>query len=194
MDEIPTKTTKLVFAGNSGVGKTSVINKYVRDSFEVDLDPTIGATYSSKTIELEKYKVMFQIWDTAGQETYQSLTKNFFKEANVVVLVYDTTNQITLSRLQSYIDMANDVCKPDVLYVLVGNKIDMSERRAVLTSQGSEFASKHNAPIFVETSAVTGENISMLFESIARSEYLTFLEARGLDVNEKEEKKEKCSC
>ena len=124
---------KMVLVGNSGVGKTSIMGRYIDNIFDVNTRPTICANSVEKTIIKGKKKYALNIWDTVGKEKYQALSKHFYKDAYIILLIYDITNQNSLDSLKN-------TCYPDikkygesyVLLGIVGNKSDLFEKKIVL--------------------------------------------------------------
>ena len=98
------KSCKVILVGESGVGKTCIIVRFISDEYNQDSFSTTGASYAGKTVDFDEYKksIQFQIWDTAGQEKYRGLTKIFYKDAKIVILVYDVTNRKTFDEIKNY--------------------------------------------------------------------------------------------
>ena len=161
------KTCKVVLVGESGVGKTSIISRYVSDTFSAVLVSTTGACFSSKTIPYENnVDINFEIWDTAGQERYRALTKVFYKSATVCILVYDITRKNSFEELRKYwISEIKENASEGIILAVVGNKSDMYEFEQVSTNDGMKFAQDVGA-IFQLTSAKKSLGIDDLFLSI----------------------------
>ena len=157
---------KITLLGNPGVGKTCIISRYIDNIFIENNDSTIGANYSEKTIKRGDKEVQLNIWDTAGQEKFHSLGKHFYKDSYVVCLVYDITNQDSFNSLQNkwIKDVKNYGEKYNILAV-VGNKLDLFEKKQVTEDEGEKFAHGINA-IFMLTSAKTGDGIEKLFNTL----------------------------
>ncbi len=159
---------KVTLLGSSGVGKTCIIQRYTEDSFDENSVTTSGASYSQKFIEVDGKGVILDLWDTAGQEKYRSLGRHFYKDAYIVCLVYDITN------LQSFNDIKEKWYKDLKTYgeqftvlAVVGNKSDCYEKEEVSEDIAKEYAKEINA-LFMLTSAKTGDNIEVLFETLTR--------------------------
>ncbi|OHT07768.1 Ras-related protein Rab-5C [Tritrichomonas foetus] len=193
MSEKKTHTAKVVLAGLSSVGKTAIVTRYCKGTFGDDIDPTIGASYLKETVETDKRIVSFEIWDTAGQEVYQSLTATFFKEACAAILVYDITNRMTLKGLDVYAKQIAENCPQNCVVAVVGNKNDLDNERQIPIEEGRAYAESIKSSIFIETSALTGENVRILFESIAQCEKLPFNETEVLSLIPAK-KRQKCNC
>ena len=156
---------KVVLLGDSGVGKTCIISRYISGTFEANSASTNGASYASKIVKYDKLgkTLSLDIWDTAGQEKYKALTKFFYKDAAVAILVYDITRKESFDNLRDYwyAQLQENGGKNLVLGV-AGNKCDMYEKEAVPENEAREFASKINA-IFSLTSAQNNTGINELF-------------------------------
>ncbi|KAK1766899.1 putative ras [Phialemonium atrogriseum] len=163
----PLKKFKLVFLGEQSVGKTSLITRFMYDSFDNMYQATIGIDFLSKTMYLEDRTVRLQLWDTAGQERFRSLIPSYIRDSSVAVVVYDVSNAKSFQNTRKWIDDVRAERGNDVIIVLVGNKTDLSKRE-VTTQQGEEEARKNNL-MFVETSAKLGHNVKALFKRIAQA-------------------------
>ena len=159
---------KVTLLGSSGVGKTCIIQRYTENTFDENAVSTSGASYSQKFIEVDKKGVVLDLWDTAGQEKYRSLGRHFYKDAYIVCLVYDITI------LQSFKDIQEKWYKDLKTYgeqftvlALVGNKSDCYEKEEVPEDMAKEYAKEIKAT-FMLTSAKTGDNIEILFETLTR--------------------------
>ena len=158
---------KIALVGDSGVGKTCIISRYIDNIFIENNDSTIGANYSEKTIKRGDKEVQLNIWDTAGQEKFHSLGKHFYKDSYVVCLVYDITNQESLDSLKNiwYPDLQKYGEQYTILAV-VGNKCDLYEMdNLAKEEQAKAFADEIKA-IFMLTSAKTGDGIEKLFNTL----------------------------
>ncbi|KAJ3440812.1 ras-related protein rab-2a [Anaeramoeba flamelloides] len=153
---------KLVLIGDSGVGKSCLLLQFTDQRFQPVHDLTIGVEFGARLIEYKKTKIRLQIWDTAGQESFRSITRSYYRGAAGAVLVYDITRRETFNHLASWLDDALQHSSPSLQIVLVGNKSDLSKRRAVNYEEGLNFAQEHGLT-FLETSAKTGENVEQAF-------------------------------
>ena len=177
------KGIKVVLIGDAGVGKTCIISRYIDNKFNEETASTNGGSYCQKTIKIGDKEVLLDIWDTAGQEIYQSLGKHFFRDAEAVCLVYDITNQKSFENLKNnwYEDL-QQYGRKDVIIAVVGNKSDLYEKEEITENEGREFAVKINA-IFKLTSAQSGTGINKLFESLAEKYFSPEHESKVKEVN-----------
>ncbi|KAL9109476.1 MAG: hypothetical protein Q9227_005811 [Pyrenula ochraceoflavens] len=164
----PMKKFKLVFLGEQSVGKTSLITRFMYDSFDNTYQATIGIDFLSKTMYLEDRTVRLQLWDTAGQERFRSLIPSYIRDSSVAVVVYDISSAKTFQQTRKWIDDVRGERGNDVIVVLVGNKTDLGDKREVTVQQGEEEAKRVGA-IFMETSAKLGHNVKALFRKIAQA-------------------------
>ena len=156
-------SVKVTLLGNSGVGKTCIISRFITNEFKEDIMTTRGADYSQKSITIKNQTINLDIWDTAGEENYRSLGRHFYKDSLIVILVYDITNRESFEDLKSlwYNDLKRYGEKYQVL-AIVGNKCDLFEHETVSEEEGRQFASEKNAE-FMLVSAKAGDNINNLF-------------------------------
>jgi len=167
---------KVIILGDSGVGKTSLMNQYVHKRFSNQYKATIGADFLTKEVMIDDKLVTLQIWDTAGQERFQSLGVAFYRGADSCVLVYDITDAKSFDNLESWMDEFLVHAAPrnqeTFPFVVLGNKADMAKRRQVATSKAKQWCTgKNNIPYF-ETSAKEALNVEQAFHTIARNALL----------------------
>ncbi|TKA21717.1 GTP-binding protein ypt5 [Salinomyces thailandicus] len=163
---------KLVLLGESAVGKSSLVLRFVKDQFDDYRESTIGAAFLTQTIALdEQTTVKFEIWDTAGQERYKSLAPMYYRNANCAVVVYDITQASSLDKAKSWVKELQRQANENIVICLAGNKLDLvteqPDKRAVTTADAEAYAQEANL-LFFETSAKTSENVKELFTAIAR--------------------------
>jgi len=157
---------KLVFLGEQSVGKTSLITRFMYDSFDNTYQATIGIDFLSKTMYLEDRTVRLQLWDTAGQERFRSLIPSYIRDSTVAVIVFDITNSNSFRQTSKWIDDVRTERGSDVIIMLVGNKTDLADKRQVTTEEGEQKAKELNV-MFIETSAKAGHNVKQLFRRVA---------------------------
>merc|ERR1712010_403571 len=158
---------KLVLLGDSAVGKSSLVLRFVRGQFFEYQESTIGAAFLTQNVSLNDYTVKFEIWDTAGQERYHSLAPMYYRGAAAAVVVYDITNAESFARAKSWVKELQRQGSPNIVIALAGNKCDLASKRKVEASEASEYA-KDNGLLFMETSAKTALNVEELFKAIAK--------------------------
>ncbi|KAJ3196646.1 Ras- protein Rab-6B [Irineochytrium annulatum] len=176
----PLRKFKLVFLGEQSVGKTSLITRFMYDTFDNTYQATIGIDFLSKTMYLEDRTVRLQLWDTAGQERFRSLIPSYIRDSSVAVVVYDITNRNSFQNTSKWVDDVRAERGNDVIIVLVGNKTDLSDKRQVSTDEGEKKAKEFNV-MFIETSAKAGYNVKALFRKIAQA--LPGMESSGSEGN-----------
>ncbi|KAG7465100.1 hypothetical protein MATL_G00172550 [Megalops atlanticus] len=192
----PLRKFKLVFLGEQSVGKTSLITRFMYDSFDNTYQATIGIDFLSKTMYLEDRTVRLQLWDTAGQERFRSLIPSYIRDSTIAVVVYDITNLNSFQQTSKWIDDVRTERGSDVIIMLVGNKTDLADKRQVsveaaerkarelnvmyietsakagynvkqITTEEGEQRAKELNVMFIETSAKTGYNVKQLFRRVA---------------------------
>jgi len=164
----PMKKFKLVFLGEQSVGKTSLITRFMYDSFDNTYQATIGIDFLSKTMYLEDRTVRLQLWDTAGQERFRSLIPSYIRDSSVAVVVYDITNRQSFLNTSKWVDDVRAERGNDVIIVLVGNKTDLNDKRQVTSAEGEQKAKEFKV-MHIETSAKAGHNVKSLFRKIAQA-------------------------
>ena len=194
---------KLSIIGDSSVGKSNFLFKFIEGQFSPLHVATIGFDYKSRVVTLPKSKkrVKLQIWDTAGQEKYMSINKNLFQRVQGVILMYDITKHETFEHLDTWLNLIKQMTN-DIPIVLVGNKLDQEDSiengRAVEYTEGEDFARENNFEFF-ETSALDGTNVDKIFSTIAEKVLKSIQEGRtnssiNLVPEKKSDKKKKKKC
>ena len=161
---------KVVLVGESGVGKTSIIKQFTAHSFDPDCQASISSQFSSKVVNINDTKkaIRFDLWDTAGQEKYRSLAKIFYKDARIIIFVYEITNKKSFEGLQNYwYQQVNSSCLPNVIFALVGNKNDLYNIAEVNEEEAMKWADSIGA-IFQTTSALSNTGIDVLFQLVGK--------------------------
>eukprot|EP00927_Polykrikos_kofoidii_P082516 TRINITY_DN8226_c0_g2_i1.p1 TRINITY_DN8226_c0_g2~~TRINITY_DN8226_c0_g2_i1.p1 ORF type:complete len:281 (+),score=46.46 TRINITY_DN8226_c0_g2_i1:113-844(+) len=163
----PRKGFKIVLLGDASVGKSSILLRFLQNKFSDGIETTVGAAFSTKTIESRNRQVKFEIWDTAGQERFRSLAPMYYRGASGVVIVYDQTNAVTFDRAQEWVrQIQTTTTNPNIIIALAANKMDLAENRTVPVEKAEVFAEQEGL-LLLETSAKSGKNVARLFESIA---------------------------
>lgn len=158
---------KVVILGDSGVGKSSIMLRFVTGNYSDNYDPTFGSAFMAKLVPCDNFQVKYQIWDTAGQEKYHSLAHMYYRDAQVAILVYDITNTESFTNLKKWITELNDKGPKDMIYCVVGNKIDLQNEERVTLAEAHSFAKEVNAQLKL-TSAKIDKGISEVFDDIAK--------------------------
>ena len=159
---------KVVFLGDSSVGKSNIISKYKLNEFNRNSKSTVGVEFYSKIITQNNKNIKIQIWDTAGQERFKSITKSYYKGAKGAIIVYDITRRATFENVQEWFtDTKTMGDNTHLVLMLVGNKCDLVNERQVSTEEGKKEA-EMNGMAFMETSALDGTNITEAFELMAK--------------------------
>ena len=156
---------KIFLIGDSGVGKTNLLSRFARDQFNPDSKSTIGVEFATKTLEIEGKTVKAQIWDTAGQERYRAITSAYYRGAIGALLLYDITASLTFGNLKKWLSELRENADSNIVVMLVGNKCDLQELRAVSTDDGVAFAKDENL-LFIETSAKDATNVNDSFTKL----------------------------
>lgn len=189
-------SSKVVLIGETGVGKTAIISRFIRDTFNKGQEPSTMASYTSKEIIIKEFnrKLKLDIWDTAGQEKYRSLTKFFYKDAAIAILVYDITRKVSFDEILTYWSEQLIECGASNLIIgIAGNKSDLFNEEEVKEIDGKVLANRLGA-VFQLTSALTNSGIDTLFQKLG-AQYLTnYLQsdeaARTASTADKDERKQ----
>ncbi|KAJ3431281.1 rab2a [Anaeramoeba flamelloides] len=152
---------KYIIVGAMGVGKSSLLTRFIEDKFYPEISHTIGVEFATKIIEIVKERVKLQVWDTAGQERFRAVTRSYYRGTSTVFLVYDISRRSSFNQLETWLNDAKNYTDPNVVKFLIGNKIDINERQ-VSYEEGQDFAKENNLQ-FIETSAKSGENVEDAF-------------------------------
>ncbi|KAG8461289.1 hypothetical protein KFE25_010476 [Diacronema lutheri] len=158
---------KLVLLGDSAVGKSSLVLRFVRGQFFEYQESTIGAAFLTQTVALNDTTVKFEIWDTAGQERYHSLAPMYYRGAAAAIVVYDITNRDTFARAKNWVKELQRQGNPHIVIALAGNKADLASKRKVEPEEAEAYANESGI-FFMETSAKSATNVNELFVEIAR--------------------------
>ena len=162
------KTCQILILGDSSVGKTSLISRYANGIFKEEYLATVGLDYYNKQDTINNLNVLVKLWDTAGQERFKSLTPNYFRNAEGVVIVFDVTNLETFENLKYWISsIKSNLGEKNIIIpiIIIGNKIDMDDMRDINKEEADKFAKENNYKYF-EASAKTGQGVDEAFREI----------------------------
>jgi Ras-related protein Rab-1A len=157
---------KVLIIGNSGVGKSCLLLRFAEDMFSDNYISTIGVDFKIRKLEVEDKSVKLQIWDTAGQERFRTITKSYYRGSNGIVVVYDITDRESFDQVQHWMSEIDAHASADVCRLLVGNKADLGDKRAVKADEGAALARQYGIP-FLETSAKESNNVETMFTTMA---------------------------
>ena len=159
---------KILILGDSKVGKSCFLTRYADKTYQEDYLSTIGMDYKIKNYELENGDIIkLYIWDTAGQDRFRSITSNYYKGADGIILIYDITKQETFNNVRNWITSIKEEAPAKVVLILVGNKVDDEKNRAVPQSEGEKIADEYNLP-FLECSAKSDINVTETFDVLIK--------------------------
>jgi len=161
---------KYIIIGDTGVGKSCLLLQFTDKRFQPVHDLTIGVEFGARMINIEGKQIKLQIWDTAGQEAFRSITRSYYRGAAGALLVYDITRRDTFNHLTTWLEDARQHSNSNMVIMLIGNKSDLEARRDVKKEEGEAFAREHGL-IFMETSAKTAANVEEAFINTAREIY-----------------------
>lgn len=173
---------RLIILGESGVGKTSILQRYKDSENDPNPQSTIGVDFSSKSIRHERGLLKLQIWDSAGQEKYRSLTRTYFRNTIACVLVYDVTDSKSFDAIESWVGELERYSNPNMVKLLIGNKTDLENERVVSFDAGLALARKHKM-IFCEVSAKTNQKIEAAFNLIIEGIFKR-IDAGAIDLSD----------
>jgi Ras-related protein Rab-2A len=163
----PASPARYIIIGDTGVGKSCLLLQFTDKRFQQVHDLTIGVEFGARMITIDNKQIKLQIWDTAGQESFRSITRSYYRGAAGALLVYDITRRETFNHLTSWLDDARQHSNSNMTIMLIGNKSDLEHRRAVSAEEGQQFANEHQL-IFLETSAKTAANVEEAFINTAK--------------------------
>ena len=190
----PNHTFKILTIGESGVGKTCVLRRFVENKFLKNHLATIGIDFKTRVINLNGLTIKLKVWDTAGQERFRNITNQYYKGADGILLVYDVTDEESYNKIRDWMEqITSNTDNEDIGLVLLGNKCDM-ESRVVTEEMGKEMAKELNVDYY-ETSALNGLGINEAFEGLTKDimkrKKLNLEGGGGVELSKKNEKKKK---
>ncbi|KAA0187312.1 Ras protein Rab 4A [Fasciolopsis buskii] len=160
---------KFLIIGSAATGKTCLLRRYVERIFVPNMQHTIGAEFGSKIVTLDGTAVKIQIWDTAGQERFRSMARSYYHDAVGALLVYDITNRESFNALSNWLNDARQLASPEIVVILVGNKKDLQDTDGQVTNWEANAFAQENDLQFIETSALTGDNVDEAFQQCVRT-------------------------
>ena len=161
---------KYIVIGDTGTGKSCLLLQFTDHRFQPVHDLTIGVEFGARMINIDQRQIKLQIWDTAGQESFRSITRSYYRGAAGALLVYDITRRETFNHLSRWLEEARQNANQSMVIMLIGNKSDLDHRRQVTKEEGEKFA-RDNGLIFLETSAKTAHNVEEAFVNTAQRIY-----------------------
>ena len=174
---------KLIFIGDSGVGKSCLTTKAVKNNFEEYYQATVGFEFLTFNMKINDKVIKLQIWDTCGQEIYKSLISNFYRNSSLAVVIYSIDNKESFNHAENWLNDLKSQANPDVRIFLVGNKADLEEDRKVSKEEGEKYKEEQHLDLFLETSAKTGHNARNVLVEAAKILYKDYLK---FDENNKD--------
>eukprot|EP01113_Clastostelium_recurvatum_P009553 TRINITY_DN1460_c0_g1_i1.p1 TRINITY_DN1460_c0_g1~~TRINITY_DN1460_c0_g1_i1.p1 ORF type:complete len:230 (-),score=52.73 TRINITY_DN1460_c0_g1_i1:133-777(-) len=159
---------KFIVIGDTNVGKSCLLHRFIDNKFKQESSHTIGVEFGSKIVEVGGRNVKLQIWDTAGQERFRSVTRSYYRGAAGAILVYDVSQRDTYNHLTSWLTDARTLANKDISIIMVGNKSDRAAEREVTFLEASRFA-QENDLMFLESSAFSGDGVEEVFLKCART-------------------------
>ena len=166
---------KLIFIGDSGVGKSCLTTKAVKNTFEEFYQATVGFEFLTFNLKINDKIIKLQIWDTCGQEVYKSLISNFYRNSSLAVLLYSIDNRESFTHAENWLNELKSQAQPDIRIILVGNKSDLEDQRKVQKEEGEKYKEDQQLDLFIETSAKTGYNARNVLVEAAKLLYKDFL-------------------
>jgi len=161
---------KVVLVGDSFVGKTNIMSKYLKNEFHEDSKATVGVEFGSRQFNIEGHVIKAQIWDTAGQERYKAITSAYYKGAKGAFIVYDITRKESFDNVTKWAEQLKASADKNLTIIIIGNKIDLEDQRQVKTEEGQNKSNELESA-FIETSASSGTNLDKAFEMMVNEVY-----------------------
>ena len=162
---------KILIIGDSSVGKSCLALRATKGSFNTLYTPTVGFEFFNFYLKIEEENIKLQIWDTCGQEVYRSLISSFYRNSSLAIIVYAIDNLESFNNIENWLNELKTKGNPDISIILVGNKLDLEDKRQITKEMNSDFCDNHNIQYFFETSAKTGFNAKNVFIEAAKILY-----------------------
>jgi len=180
---------KLIVLGDSGVGKTNIIKKYVNDEFSSDTKATVGVEFFYKTFKINNDIIKLEIWDTAGQERYKSITSAYYRGSRGALIVYDITRVSSFESIERWMSEINEKVTGSLKMLVIGNKVDLEEERKVSIEEALSKAQSLSVPL-LETSALESTNIDKAFKLLLKEMYKEFKKQQNIEKKDIKNKSE----
>ena len=160
---------KVVIIGDASVGKSSLVYRYMHNAWTDNLKPTIGCDHCEKDVTVNGQTVKLSIWDTAGLERFRGLSNSYYGKAKCIVIVYDISRRASFEKVEFWREEIANFADSNPVKILVGTKLDLQDKRAVLRDEGMNYANKHKLSFFIEVSALDnqGNGVQVLFDKVA---------------------------
>ena len=181
---------KIIFIGDSGVGKSCLTSKAVKNTFEDYYQATVGFEFLTYNLKLNDKIIKMQIWDTCGQEIYKSLITNFYRNSSLAIVTYSIDNKESFVHAENWLNDLRSQASPDVRIILVGNKADLEDQRKISKEEGEKYKEEQNLDLFMETSAKTGYNAKNVLIEAAKILYRDYLNLEKKIGENKDNKKD----
>lgn len=182
-DELYDYVAKVVLIGDSSVGKTNILSRFTKNEFNNEVKPTLGVEFGTKIVITSGKKIRIQIWDTAGQEKYQSITNSYYINSKGVLAVFDITREKSFSNIDKWVKDVKEVAGKNINIIIVGNKSDLADKREVSIDDCKQKAKKLGCQ-YIETSAVNNSNIKEAFQELVDMIYQNYLSIALLQESE----------
>lgn len=173
-EEVYDFVTKVVLIGDASVGKSNILSRYIKNEFSLDIKPTLGVEFGAKILSSNGKRIRLQIWDTAGQEKYKSITNSYYVNSKGVLAVFDLTMQSSFNSVDKWVKEVREVAGHDISILLVGNKIDLASSRQISESDAKSKAENLGIK-YIETSAFSNENINEAFQTLVDLIYVNYI-------------------
>ena len=168
-------TFKIIFIGDSGVGKSCLTSKAVKNEYEEYYQATVGFEFLTFNMKVNQTVIKLQIWDTCGQEIYKSLISNFYRNSSLAILVYSIDNKESFEHVENWLNELKAQASPDVRIFLVGNKADLEDKRQISKEEALKYKNEQTLDLFMESSAKTGYNARNVLVEAAKMLYKDYL-------------------
>ena len=164
---------KIVLVGDSGVGKTNLLLRYLKNEFNTQTKATVRVEFGNTKVQIDNALIKAQIWDTAGQERYRSITSAYYKGAHGALIVYDITRKDSFDSVEKWLSDLKNNGEEKMVIMAIGNKCDMVNERVISTEEGEAKAQRNNIA-FLETSALNATNVAKAFDELIQKLYVAF--------------------